>query len=66
MNNLKEILNKEQYSAVTLDKGSILVLAGAGSGKTRVITYKIVHLINTGISPKKYLQLLLQIKQQMK
>ena len=55
MNNLDKILNKEQHAAVTLNKGPVLILAGAGSGKTRVITYKIVNLINSGISPKQIL-----------
>ncbi len=55
MNNLSNILNKEQNLAVKLNKGPVLILAGAGSGKTRVITYKIAHLINSGISPKQIL-----------
>ncbi|MGB0647412.1 MAG: UvrD-helicase domain-containing protein, partial [Bradymonadia bacterium] len=50
-------LNPEQYAAVTHKKGSLLVLAGAGSGKTRVITYRIARLIRDGLSPREILGL---------
>ena len=42
-------LNKEQVEAVTHKEGAVLVMAGAGSGKTKVLTTRIVHLIEQGI-----------------
>src|SRR5437867_1315696 len=52
MLNLLENLNREQLAAVTLPDQSALILAGAGSGKTRVLTTRIAWLIQTGqVSP---------------
>ena len=50
--NLLEKLNDKQREAASQIDGSILILAGAGSGKTRTITYRIAHMIeNVGINP---------------
>ncbi len=50
-------LNDVQRQAVVQTEGPIMVIAGPGSGKTRVLTYKIAHLINIGIAPWQILAL---------
>ncbi|MCP4482131.1 MAG: UvrD-helicase domain-containing protein [bacterium] len=51
MLDFKNKLNTEQYEAMACTNGSILILAGAGSGKTRVIIYRVAHLLQQGVSP---------------
>ena len=55
--NYKEELNESQYEAVRYIDGPSLVIAGAGSGKTRVLTYKIAYLLEMGYEPYSILAL---------
>ncbi len=53
--NYKADLNEEQYSVVTAGPGPILVIAGAGSGKTRAVTYRVSRLVESGVAPARIL-----------
>src|SRR3984885_9794139 len=55
--NYAEELNAQQYAAVTAPPGPSLVIAGAGSGKTRTLTYRVGFLLEQGIPPDRILLL---------
>ncbi len=50
-------LNDEQFAAVTAEPGPLLVLAGAGSGKTRTLTYRVAYLLSRSVKPGEILLL---------
>ena len=53
----RDALNDEQAAAVTASDGPILVLAAAGTGKTRTLVYRVAHLVHRGIDPERILLL---------
>src|SRR6185295_7400837 len=53
----EEELNSEQLEVVHAGEGSLLVIAGAGSGKTRTLTYRVSRLIEDGVDPSEILLL---------
>ena len=55
--NFLDELNQSQREAVLYNEGPSLVIAGAGSGKTRVLTFKIAYLMNLGLDPSRILAL---------
>ena len=57
MNSYLSQLNEAQKQAVLQKEGPMIIIAGAGSGKTRVLTYRIAHLMKNGIDPFNILSL---------
>jgi DNA helicase-2/ATP-dependent DNA helicase PcrA len=55
--NFKNLLNPVQYEAATYEGGPLLIVAGAGSGKTRTLVYRVAHLVSSGVDPERILLL---------
>ncbi len=53
--NYLDSLNTEQKRAVLATEGPVLIVAGAGAGKTKTLTHRILHLIQTGVAPERIL-----------
>jgi DNA helicase-2/ATP-dependent DNA helicase PcrA len=53
----QQALNPAQLEAVTFSQGPLLVIAGAGSGKTRTLTYRVARLVEDGVAPSTILLL---------
>ncbi len=50
-------LNPQQHAAATFGDGPLLVVAGAGTGKTRALVYRVAHLLGRGVPPERILLL---------
>ena len=61
MNPIFDTLNDRQCEAVNHTKGPLLITAGAGSGKTKVLTCRIAHLLELGVSPYRILAITLSL-----
>ncbi len=57
MTDFAKLLNKEQFEAATAGDGPILVLAAAGTGKTRTLTHRVAYLIERGVEPERIMLL---------
>ena len=54
-------LNDAQFQAVNTVEGPLLIVAGAGTGKTRTLVYRVAHLIDIGVDPRSILLLTLPV-----
>ena len=57
MTDFRDVLNDEQYAAATAEGGPMLVLAAAGTGKTRTLVYRVAYLVDQGVAPRRILLL---------